>query len=273
MLWIKGNVTTASIVTKLFIPSLVSMIVPLIILSFKLKGEMPVKDKHHPEKVHQPSPATRRERHIIFILGVGALLFTPVFKLISHLPPFMGMLLGLSVLWIFTELMYHRKRNLDDKEKRTVARVIKNVDVPTILFFLGILMAVDALQTAGHLTLLSEWLDKTFTSPYPPNILIGVLSSIVDNVPLVAGAMGMHEALPLAQATGELANYAIDGSFWNLLAYCAGTGGSILIIGSAAGVAVMGLEKIDFMWYAKRISLLALVGYFAGIATYFLMFG
>jgi Na+/H+ antiporter NhaD/arsenite permease-like protein len=172
--------------------------------------------------------------------------------------------------------MYHRKHNLDEKEKRTVARVIKNVDVPTILFFLGILMAVDALQTAGHLTLLSQWLDRSFTSPYPPNILIGILSSVVDNVPLVAAAMGMHPAVSpdlVNTAIATSSTYVIDGNFWSLLAYCAGTGGSILIIGSAAGVAVMGLEKIDFMWYLKHISLLALLGYFAGILTYFLMFG
>ena len=196
--------------------------------------------------------------------------------MLTHLPPFLGMLFGLSLLWIFTEIMYHRKSELDEKEKRTVARVIKNVDVPTILFFSGILMAVNALQTAGHLTLLSQWLDATFTSPYPPNILIGMLSSIVDNVPLVAAAMGMHPALSpdLANASSSLGSiYAVDGSFWSLLAFCAGTGGSILIIGSAAGVAVMGLEKIDFMWYMKHISLLALLGYLAGIFTYFVMFG
>lgn len=276
MLWIKGNVTTAGIVPKLFLPSLVSLIVPLVVLSFTLKGEFVEEKDHHHEKAHSATPATRRERHIIFSLGVGALLFTPIFKVLTHLPPFLGMLFGLSLLWIFTEIMYHRKSELDEKEKRTVARVIKNVDVPTILFFSGILMAVNALQTAGHLTLLSQWLDATFTSPYPPNILIGMLSSIVDNVPLVAAAMGMHPALSpdLANASSSLGSiYAVDGSFWSLLAFCAGTGGSILIIGSAAGVAVMGLEKIDFMWYMKHISLLALLGYLAGIFTYFVMFG
>ncbi|HON70075.1 MAG TPA: sodium:proton antiporter NhaD [Tenuifilum sp.] len=276
MLWIKGNVTTAGIIPKLFFASLVSLIVPLVALSFTLKGDFAQSLDSSSEKVHSVTPATRRERHLIFILGVGALLFTPVFKVLTHLPPFMGMLLGLSVLWIFTEVMYHRKHNLDEREKRTVTRVIKNVDVPTILFFLGILMAVDALQTAGHLTLLSQWLDRSFTSPYPPNILIGLLSSVVDNVPLVAAAMGMHPAVSpdlVNTASAISSAYVADGDFWNLLAYCAGTGGSILIIGSAAGVAVMGLEKIDFMWYLKHISLLALLGYFAGILTYFLMFG
>lgn len=276
MLWIKGNVTTGGIIPKLFLASLLSLLVPLIVLSFMLKGDFEESQEQHHEKENSATPATRRERHMIFILSVGALLFTPIFKVLTHLPPFLGMLFGLSLLWIFTEIMYHRKSELDEKEKRTVARVIKNVDVPTILFFLGILMAVDALQTAGHLTLLSQWLDKSFTSPYPPNILIGLLSSVVDNVPLVAAAMGMHPAVSpdlVTAASGISSAYVVDGNFWNLLAYCAGTGGSILIIGSAAGVAVMGLEKIDFMWYMKHISLLALIGYFAGILTYFIMFG
>lgn len=275
MLWIKGNITTAGIVPSLFLPSLVSIIVPLIILSFYVKGSFPEIAKSEIEKEKHVTVATRRERHIIFILGIGSLLFVPVFKVVTHLPPFMGMLFGLSLLWIFTEIMYHRKHELDEKEKLTVTRVIKNVDVPTILFFLGILMAVDALQTAGHLALLSGWLDTSFTSVYPPNILIGILSAIVDNVPLVAGAMGMHavvtpEMLESAANAHHLANYVVDGKFWTLLAYCAGTGGSILIIGSAAGVAVMGLEKINFIWYLKRISLFALIGYFAGLLTFYI---
>ncbi len=276
MLWINGNVTAASIITKLFLPSLVSMVVPVAVFSFMLKGDFPILKKYE-MGINNPSPtATRRERHLIFIIGVGALLFTPVFKVITHLPPFLGMLLGLSVLWIFTEIMYHRKSDLDEKEKKTVARVLKNVDVPTILFFLGILSAVDALQSAGHLSLVSQWLDQSFSNVYVPNIFIGLLSAIVDNVPLVAGAMGMHpvvtpEVLATASNAGLLGNYVADGTFWNLLAYCAGTGGSILIIGSAAGVAVMGLEKIEFMWYMKRISLLALLGYFAGVLTYYLL--
>ncbi|MGE0079254.1 MAG: sodium:proton antiporter NhaD [Bacteroidales bacterium] len=276
MLWINGNITAASIITKLFVPSLVSIVVPLIVLSFTLKGEFSVPMHDETSNIHSASVTTRRERHLIFIFGIGALLFTPVFKVLTHLPPFLGMLLGLSVLWIFTEIMYHRKQNIDEKEKKTVARVLKNVDVPTILFFLGILIAVDALQSAGHLALVSQWLDESFSNVYVPNILIGMLSAIVDNVPLVAGAMGMHatvspEMLATATNSGLLGNYVVDGTFWELLAYCAGTGGSILIIGSAAGVAVMGLEKIEFMWYMKKVSLLALLGYFAGVLTYFLM--
>ncbi len=278
MLWINGNITAPSIVSKLFIPSLISMLVPLFVLSFMLKGEFPAPRHDEASNINSVKIATRRERHLIFIIGVGALLFTPIFKVLTHLPPFLGMLLGLSVLWIFTELMYHRKQDVDEKEKRTVARVLKNVDVPTILFFLGILSAVDALQSAGHLALVSQWLDSTFSNAYMPNVLIGLLSAIVDNVPLVAGAMGMHtvvspEMLATAANADVLANYVVDGKFWDLLAYCAGTGGSILIIGSAAGVAVMGLEKIEFLWYLKRISLLALLGYLSGVLTYFLMFG
>lgn len=278
MLWINGNITAASIASKIFIPSLVSMLVPLVLLSFMLKGAFAAPKHDELSNVHSATIATRRERHLIFIIGVGALIFTPIFKVVTHLPPFLGMLLGLSVLWIFTELMYHRKQGIDEKEKRTVARVLKNVDVPTILFFLGILSAVDALQSAGHLALVSQWLDNSFANVYIPNILIGLLSAIVDNVPLVAGAMGMHQVVTpdvLAAATqpGILSSYMVDGDFWNLLAYCAGTGGSILIIGSAAGVAVMGMERIDFMWYLKRISLLALLGYTAGAITYYAMFG
>lgn len=278
MLWINGNITAASIIYTLLIPSVVSLIVPLIVLSFMLKGNFAIPQHSEVSNVNSVKIATRRERHLIFIIGVGALLFTPIFKVVTHLPPFLGMLLGLSVLWIFTELMYHRKHDIDEKEKKTVARVLKNVDVPTILFFLGILSAVDALQSAGHLSLVSQWLDETFANAYIPNVLIGILSAIVDNVPLVAGAMGMHavvspEMLATAANADVLANYVVDGKFWDLLAFCAGTGGSILIIGSAAGVAVMGLEKIEFVWYMKRISLLALLGYLSGVLTYFLMFG
>jgi len=268
MLWLNGNVTAVGIIKHLFLPSLISLVVPLIILSFFLKGQFSTL-KHEVEN-HQANGTTRMERNIIFILGIGALVFTPVFKILTHLPPFLGMLLGLSVIWIFTELMYYRKHDLDETEKKTVTRVIKNVDFSTILFFLGILFAIDALQTAGHLSIVSNWLDKEFSSVYLSNIFIGLVSAIVDNVPLVASVMGMH---PVEASTIiGMSNYSADSIFWNLLAYCAGTGGSILIIGSAAGVAVMGLEKIEFIWYLKRISVLALIGYLAGVLTYFFMF-
>jgi Na+/H+ antiporter NhaD/arsenite permease-like protein len=281
MLWINGNVSSEGIIPHLFVPSLMSLAVPLAILSFFMKGTF---ERNTPKWIGgekhlvKKAVVTEKERWFLLILGVSALLFVPVFKVISHLPPFMGMLLGLSVIWIVTEIMYHSKKDIDKNEKLTVSKVIKNVDIPTVLFFLGILLAVNALQSAGHLSLLSNSLDKHLHNVYAINTIIGVLSSIVDNVPLVAAAMGMHnvitpDALALAADPEYLKHFTQDGTFWSLLAYCAGTGGSILIIGSAAGVAVMGLEKIDFIWYLKKISLLALVGYAAGIISYALIFG
>jgi len=254
MLWIGGHVTTANIILKTFIPSLVSMVIPLTLISLFMKG-----DVKRPEKVENGfgiNPTTDFERNIIFFLGVGALLFVPIFKTITHLPPYIGMLGGLSILWIVTEILHHSK-NDENKAHLTVAGVIRKVDTPSILFFLGILLAVAALQSVGHLNLLAQSLDKHVGNLYIINVIIGLLSSIVDNVPLVAGAMGMYEN-----------TFATDHYFWEMLAYCAGTGGSVLIIGSAAGVAVMGMEKIDFIWYMRKISLWALVGYLAGAVTY-----
>jgi Na+/H+ antiporter NhaD/arsenite permease-like protein len=191
------------------------------------------------------------------------LLFVPIFKTVTHLPPFMGILLGLGVLWLVTEII-HRSKNKHHYHHLTVVGTLREVDVPSVLFFLGILLAVAGFQTAGHLEQLATALDVTFDGNiYIVNILIGILSAIVDNVPLVAGAMGMY----------DFATYPVDDTFWELLAYCAGTGGSILIIGSAAGVAVMGILKIDFIWYLKRISLLAALGYFAGVGVYYLIHG
>jgi Na+/H+ antiporter NhaD/arsenite permease-like protein len=199
-------------------------------------------------------------------MGVSALLFVPVFKTVTHLPPYLGMLFGLGVIWFTTEIM-HRNKPLEDKRKLTVIGVLKKVDVPTIFFFLGILSAVAALQSAGHLDVLAKFLDENLRNMYAINLIIGVLSAIVDNVPLVAGAMGMYPVVEPG-TVGYMADFMVDGKFWQFLAYCAGTGGSILIIGSAAGVAAMGLEKIDFIWYMKRISLLAFLGYIAGAAAY-----
>ena len=192
----------------------------------------------------------------------------PVFKTITHLPPYVGMILSLGVLWLVTEII-HRSKNYEEKSQLSVIGVLRKVDTPTIFFFLGILLAVASLQSAGQLDIVAKYLETTFNGQsengiYIINIIIGLLSSIVDNVPLVAGAMGMY---PIA----ETSFYAADGMFWEFLAYCAGTGGSVLIIGSAAGVAVMGILKIDFIWYLKNISFLALIGYVAGAATYILM--
>ncbi|MCF8367166.1 MAG: sodium:proton antiporter NhaD [Bacteroidales bacterium] len=257
MLWIAGDVTTVNIIVKTLLPSLVSMIVPLAILSFTMKGNVRSPKSASLDKLdHGSDPTTPFERNLIFFIGVGSLLFVPVFKTVTHLPPYLGMLWGLGLLWVITEII-HKSKNENHKTYLSVVGVLRKVDVPSVLFFLGILTAVAALQTAGHLYLLADWLNVNVGNLYLINIIIGVLSSIVDNVPLVAAAMGMY-------------NFPPDHYFWEFLAYCAGTGGSILIIGSAAGVAVMGMEKIDFIWYLKKISLLALVGYLAGAGVYFL---
>lgn len=259
MLWIGGQVTAGAIIKSLLLPSIINIVVPLTILSFILKGTIEKPKKEHDEKEY----TSARHRKIIFAIGVGSLLFVPIFKTYTHLPPFMGMLLGLSILWISTEIMLAKKAP-EYRKKLNVYNVLKRIDTPTIFFFMGILAAVAALQSAGHLAQLGGWLDDvTNKNVYVINIVIGILSSIVDNVPLVAGSMGMYSI----QSAGV---FAVDGTFWEFLAYCAGTGGSILIIGSAAGVAAMGLEKIDFMWYLKKISLLALIGYLAGAGTYIL---
>ena len=196
------------------------------------------------------------------------MLFVPIFKTLTHLPPYVGMLLSLGVLWLVSEIM-HRNKNLEIKSKLSVLGVLKKIDTATIFFFLGILLAVASLQSAGQLDIVAKYLDTSFNGQsaegiYVINIIIGLLSSIVDNVPLVAGAMGMY---PIANS----GFYAVDGMFWEFLAYCAGTGGSVLIIGSAAGVAVMGILKIDFIWYLKNISFLALLGYISGAITYILL--
>ncbi len=267
MLWIGGQITAGAIIARVFLPSLVSIVVPLAILSFFMKGMVERPGRSGQEKTF----ASKGERLVVFFTGVGALLFVPVFKTLTHLPPYMGMLLGLGVLWVLTEIM-HRSKPQEVTGKLKVFNIIRKVDTPTVLFFLGILSAVACLQSAGHLNIMSGWLNDHLENVYAINTAIGLLSSIVDNVPLVAGAMGMYD-IALPGATGFEGMFVQDGTFWELLAYCAGTGGSILIIGSAAGVAAMGIEKIDFIWYLKRISILALAGYLSGIGTYYLMFG
>lgn len=264
MLWIGGQITAGNIIMMVFLPSLVTMVVPLAILSFTMKGTIQRPQIENGEDTDFTTPF---EQKLLLIMGVSALLFVPVFKTVTHLPPYLGMLFGLGVIWATTEVM-HRKKPLVDRRKLTVIGILRKVDVPTIFFFLGILTAVAALQSAGHLAILAGYLDEVFHNIYIINILIGILSAIVDNVPLVAGAMGMYPIMDPG-TTGFLADFVVDGVFWEFLAYCAGTGGSILIIGSAAGVAAMGLEKIDFIWYLKKISLLALIGYLAGAATYY----
>lgn len=273
MLWIGGQVTTINIILKVLLPSLVTMVIPLAVLSFILGGDV----TRPTGSENQKSLTSGFEQRLMLVLGISGLLFVPVFKTITHLPPYQGMLLSLSAIWLVTEII-HLKKPIEIKRQLSVMYIVKKVEMPTIFFFLGILSAVAALQSAGQLHLLAGWLDEHLKSMFLIDMAIGILSAVVDNVPLVAGAMGMYpiqDAASMAAMTDpaaiEYAAYFVqDGLFWEFLAYCAGTGGSILIIGSAAGVAAMGMEKIDFIWYMKRISLLALLGYFAGAGVYYL---
>lgn len=266
MLWIGGQVSALAVISKLLLPSLVATLVPLTILSFTMKGHVERPDRAGDE---EENLTTESERNTVFYLGVASLLQVPIFKTVTHMPPFMGVLLGLGFMWVVTEIL-HRKKSMHARSKLAVIHVLRKIDTPSVLFFLGILIAVASLQSAGQLTALAQYLDSSIGTDqssgiYIVNVIIGLLSSIVDNVPLVAAAMGMY---PLADA----GFFAQDGLFWEFLAYCAGTGGSCLIIGSAAGVAVMGIMKIDFVWYLKKMSLLALSGYLAGAAVYYVMF-
>ncbi len=262
MLWNKGVITAAGVISEVLIPSIVSMVIPAYVLSLSLKGELVVPEAKKAANADEDY-LTASQRKLIFFLGVGGLIFVPIFKTITHLPPFVGILLVLGILWTVTESMYrHLEHDDSDGMQKRVSRMLTRIDMSTILFFLGILMAVGSLQTIGALAQLGEGLNVWFDgNHYLVTGIIGVLSSIVDNVPLVAGCMGMYPV----QAVGDM---AVDGIFWQLLAYCAGVGGSMLIIGSAAGVVVMGLEKITFGWYMKHISWVAFLGYIAGIVSY-----
>lgn len=264
MLWNKGLITAVGVISEILVPSLVSMVIPAFILQYHLKGELQMPEiKESAETA--AGALTERQRKAVFWIGVGGLMFVPVFKSITHLPPFVGILLVLGVLWTTTELFYSHLQHGHDVEgtQKRVTNLLSRVDMSTILFFLGILMAVSCLAEVGVLAAMGDGLNTIFDgNHYLVTGIIGVLSSIVDNVPLVAGCMGMY---PVA-AAGDM---AVDGIFWQLLAYCAGVGGSMLIIGSAAGVVVMGLEKITFGWYMKRITWIAFVGYIAGIVSYY----
>jgi len=270
MLWIGGQLTTPVIITNLILPSIVCMVVPLTIMSLRMKGEVERPDAYDPAE--EADPTSSWERNLIFGMGLSGLLFVPVFKTLTHLPPFMGMMLSLGVLWLTTEVL-HRSKNDQERSNLNVVGVLRKVDTASVMFFLGILLAVGALQEAGHLVASAEWLETVLGDVYLINIAIGLLSAIVDNVPLVAASMGMYEVAAPGTMDAWTGFFVRDGIFWQFLAYCAGTGGSALIIGSAAGVAVMGLEKIDFLWYMKRMSLLAVAGYLSGAAVYWLMFG
>lgn len=261
MLWIKKQIPDVqNIVEHVFLPAIATLVIPLGIMSFTMKGNL--------ERVQiegygvEENLASKREKNIVFILGIGGLLFVPVFKTITHLPPFMGMMFSLAVLWVVTEMMHkHKKPSL--KKELSILGTLRKIDMPSVLFFMGILLGVAALQEVGILHDAATFLDEKIGNIYAINFSIGLLSSIVDNVPLVAAAQGMYDIQP----TGV---FAQDGIFWLFLAYCAGTGGSVLIIGSAAGVAAMGLERIDFIWYFKKLTWLALVGYIAGAAIFIL---
>ena len=263
MLWNKGLITAAGVIKEIIVPSLISMVIPAFILQYSLKGEL--KMAKPAATLSEAELLTAAQRKLIFFLGVGGLIFVPIFKSITHLPPFVGILLVLGVLWTTTEVFYRHLPHTSDKDgmQKRVTNMLSRIDMSTILFFLGILMAVGCLETIGVLTQLGQGLNVAFNgNHFMVTGIIGVLSSIVDNVPLVAGCMGMY---PM-EAVGD---FAQDGVFWQLLAYCAGVGGSMLIIGSAAGVVVMGLEKISFGWYMKHITWIAFVGYFIGILAYY----
>ena len=256
MLWIGGQITAAEIMKGLLLPSLINMVVPLAVTSMWLRGKpviAPVRD----EQALSNSNTTPFERNLMFFLGLGVLVAVPAFKTWTHLPPFMGVMFGLGVLWLVGDLL-HRNKPDEDKEQLTLASALTGIDMPSIVFFIGILLSVATLEHSHILTSVAGWLDATVGRQDVIVMIIGVVSAIVDNVPLVAAAMGMY----------SLQQYPVDSFLWEFLAYCAGTGGSILIIGSAAGVAAMGLEKIDFIWYVKKISGLALLGYFAGAIFY-----
>ena len=268
MLWMKGNVSSAKLIESLLLPCLVSLVIPLVIASRWLKGSLPETDPADAGS-SQPDYISDGESRAILFLGCALLVAVPVFKSVTHLPPYMGMVTALGIMWVFTELMYRRKRNTEESIKCRVAKVLKHIDMSTILFFLGILMAVAALESAGILSGFATGLNEHLHNVYAINTLIGILSSVVDNVPLVAASMGMYP-IPTAAASADPAfaqSFVADGLFWHLLAYCAGVGGSLLIIGSAAGVVAMGLENINFVWYFKKISLMAFVGYLAGIGV------
>jgi Na+/H+ antiporter NhaD/arsenite permease-like protein len=258
MLWIGGQITPLAIIEGVFLASLVNLVVPLLVMSFRLRGQTIVSAR---EQADEGPRASTFERNLIFYLGLAILIMVPVFKTVTHLPPFMGMLFGLGILWLVGELV-HRSKEDEEKKRLTLAHALTRIDMSSIVFFIGILLAVATLEHAHVLEMLAKWLDASVGRQDVIVVLLGLVSAIVDNVPLVAASMGMY----------SLGQHPPDSFLWEFMAYCAGTGGSILIIGSAAGVAAMGLEKINFIWYVRRISGLALLGYLAGVAAYLVQY-
>lgn len=251
MLWIGGQLSTLEIMRVLFLPSVFCALAALFVMSLFLKGDFDFSAENRIEK-EEPYGRT------VFWLGIGCLVFVPIFKVTTGLPPFMGIIFGLAFMWLFTDIVHSKA---DDRQHLLVPSTITKIDVSGVLFFLGILLCIDALRTAGLLDSLALWMDQKIGNAHVIAVAIGMASAVVDNVPLVAAAMGMY----------DLNTFPIDSDFWNLIAYCAGTGGSILVIGSAAGVAFMGMEKVDFFWYFRRVGIPAAVGYFAGIGVYQLL--
>lgn len=263
MLWIGGQVTTGNIITTLFVPSLAALLVPLTILTFSYPAETQVATASATKGISRPyvTAEARRNRKLMLSIGLGGMLFVPIFKMVTHLPPYMGMMLVLGCIWVASELI-HKDKDEAERKKFTAAYALSRIDVPSILFFLGILLAVGTLEVTGVLTTLAQSLDKAVGNLDLIVLLIGIVSAVVDNVPIVAAAMGMY----------DIQTFPPDAKIWEFLAYCAGTGGSILVIGSAAGVAVMGMEHLDFVWYLRKISWLALIGYVVGAGIYLAQF-
>ncbi|MGL5637091.1 MAG: sodium:proton antiporter NhaD [Bacteroidales bacterium] len=277
LLWVKGNVSTALLLKQVLLPSIVSIVVPGIFIARKLKGnieEEPGVESNEEEPYL--SLVSKKERISILAIGVIGILLVPVFKSVTHLPPVIGILMSLGYIWVYTEIMYAKKPFLEESQKMRVGNVIKRIDTATILYFMGILMSVGALQVSGILGMMSEFLDKHVHNVYLIDLAIGFISSVVDNGSLVAGAIGMYPLANIADLAGDpnfeyMKHFVADGNFWQFLSYCAGTGGSMLIIGSAAGVVAMGLEKITFSWYLKHITLYAFIGFLMGAATFMLL--
>lgn len=274
MLWVKGNITADALIPHLFLPCIVSVIVPLLLIIKKMNGTESESSRERLPETKSPhsSSVTVTDRILISLIGMGGLVFVPVFRTLTGLPPFMGIMLVLGILWVTTEIIYDRKRDIQENRKLRISKVISRIDLTTVMFFLGILMVVGALKEQGILAASSAFLDKYISNEYLTTGIIGILSSIIDNVPLVAAAMGMYPvADPLTVEAGTYAaSFVQNGSFWELLAFCAGTGGSLLIIGSAAGIVSMGLTNINFGWYLKNITWRAFLGYIAGMLIYWL---
>lgn len=258
MLWIGGQITTLAIIKGVFLASIINLVIPLLVTSYFLRGKAVVAPQN---VVNDRCTTNAFEKNLMFFWGIGTLVAVPVFKTVTHLPPFMGILFGVGILWLVGEII-HRGKEDEEKEKLTLVHALKRIDMSSVIFFIGILLAVASLEHTHILSNLAAWLDKAVGRQEIIVTIIGLISAIVDNVPLVAASMGMY----------SMTQYPPDSFLWEFIAYCAGTGGSILVIGSAAGVAAMGLEKIHFFWYAKRIGALALLGYFSGIAAYIIQY-